>query len=53
MCTHNLCFEQKKEKISDFSTENSHFYSREKLHYVTWACLRNEFPERNRLWLHI
>ena len=40
-CTHNLCFEQKYENKQNFSTENCHFYSREKLHYITWACFRN------------
>ena len=42
MCTHNLCFEQKSEESHNFSSENDHFYSREKLQYITRACLRNE-----------
>ena len=40
-CTHNQCFEQKKEKHHNFSFENDLFYSREKLQYITWACFRN------------
>ena len=39
--TRNLCFEQKKENNQDFSTENSHFYNRENLHYITLAFFRN------------
>ena len=39
-CTHNLCFEQKSEKVKN-STENCHFYSREKSLYIAWACFRN------------
>ena len=32
-------FEQKKEeKHHNFSTENYHFYSQEKLQYIIWAC---------------
>ena len=38
-CTHNLCFEQKYEKYYNFSSENYHFYSREILLYIAWACL--------------
>ena len=41
MCTHNLCFEQKYENSLKNSTENCHFYSREKSLYITWACFRN------------
>ena len=33
--THNLCFEQKYENKHTFSTENGHFYSREKSLYIT------------------
>ena len=40
-CTHNLCFEQKYENNQNISTENCHFYSREKSLYVAWACFRN------------
>ena len=45
-CTHNICFEQKYENSQKFSTENCqtencHFYSREKLLYIVWACFRN------------
>ena len=32
-CTHNLCFEKKIRKISNFSSENNHFCSREILQY--------------------
>ena len=42
-CTHDLCFEQKKRKYCNFSFENNHFYSREILLYIVWACYRNEF----------
>ena len=31
MCTHKLCFEQKYENNQKISTENCHFYSREKI----------------------
>ena len=41
MCTHDLCFEQKVEKYHNFSFENNHFYSREILQYIVWACFRN------------
>ena len=41
MCTHNICFEQKYENSHKNSTEICHFYSREKLQYITWACYRN------------
>ena len=41
-CTHNLCFEQKYEKNKKNSTENCHFYSREILLYIAWACMRND-----------
>ena len=41
MCTHNLCFEQKKKKCHIFSSENYHFYSREILQYIAQICLRN------------
>ena len=42
MCTHNQCFRAKKEKYYNFSSENEHFYSREILLYIAWACLRND-----------
>ena len=29
-------------KVKTNSTENCHFYSREKLLYIAWACFRNE-----------
>ena len=35
---HNLCFDQKYENNKKNSTENFHFYSREKLLYVAWGC---------------
>ena len=36
-------FEQIRGKYHNFSSENFHFYSHEKkLHYITWACFRNE-----------
>ena len=43
MCTHNQCFRAKKEKNTyyNFSSENEHFYSREILLYIAWACLCN------------
>ena len=41
MCIHDLCFEQKKEKYHNFSSENYHFYSCEILHYIVWECYRN------------
>ena len=34
-------FEQKYENSQENSTENCHFYSREKSLYVAWACFRN------------
>ena len=37
----SLCSEQKLEKYYNFSSENYHFYSREILQYITWACLSN------------
>ena len=40
-CTHNICFEQKYENSKNNSTENCHFYSREKSLYIAWACFRN------------
>ena len=33
-----------KRKYLNFLSENYHFYSREKLQYITWACFRNELP---------
>ena len=41
MCTHDLCFEQKKEKYPNFSSENYYFYSCEKSQYIARACKRN------------
>ena len=42
-CIHNLCFEQKLEKYHNLSSENYHFYSREKSFlYIAWACYRND-----------
>ena len=35
-------FEQKYEKSQKNSTENCHFYSREKSLYVAWACFHND-----------
>ena len=43
MCTHNICFEQKYENSKKISTENCHFYSREKSLYIVWACFRNGY----------
>ena len=37
-----ICFEQKYENIQKNSTENCHFYSREKTLYIAWACFRYE-----------
>ena len=34
-------FRAKKEKYSNFLSENYFFYCREKLQYITWACFRN------------
>ena len=42
MCTHNQCFRANKEIYCNFSSENEHFYSREILLYIAWACLRND-----------
>ena len=42
MCTHNICFEQKYGNSQKYSTENCHFYSREKFLYIAWACFRND-----------
>ena len=40
-CNHNICFKQKyKKKNPKNSTENFHFYSREKSLYIAWACFR-------------
>ena len=38
---YNICFQQKYENSQNKSTENCHFYSREKSLYVAWACFRN------------
>ena len=35
-------FRAKIRKISTFLSENYYFYSREKLQYITRACLRND-----------
>ena len=48
MCTHNQCFEQKKEKDYNISPENYHFYSHEILLFITWACYRN--VEKDQLY---
>ena len=42
--THDLCFDKKIRKNVEFffSSENNHFYSREILLYIAWACLRND-----------
>ena len=41
--THNLCFRAKIRKTNhNFSSENYHFYSREKLQYISWARFHNE-----------
>ena len=45
MCTHNQCFRAKTEKCHNFSSENLHFYSREILLYIPWACLRNDMTK--------
>ena len=38
-----ICFEQKNENSKKKnSTENCHFYSREKSVYIAWACFRND-----------
>ena len=39
--TATICFEQQYENSQKISTENCHFYSREKLLYIAWACFRN------------
>ena len=38
---HNLRFEQKLENNHNFSPENNHFYIRENLQYIGYACFRN------------
>ena len=43
MCTQDLCFEQ--EKNHDFSSENYHFYSREKSQYIANMCYCNVLLE--------
>ena len=40
-CTHNLCFEQKQEKIYKKSTLNFQILQFQKNLYITWACFRN------------
>ena len=35
------CFEQKYENSKKKSTENCHFYRREKSQYIAWVCFRN------------
>ena len=40
--SHNIYFELKYENSKNKSTENCHFYSREILLYIAWACLRND-----------
>ena len=42
---HQLCSEQKYEKSQKEITENCHFYIREKLLYIAWACFRNVYPD--------
>ena len=39
-------------KILKKSSENEHFYSREILLYIAWACLRNDFMKMQRLLPH-
>ena len=39
-CTHNLCFEQKKEKYQNFFDENFNFYNLKKSLYIAWASFR-------------
>ena len=41
MCTHNLCFEQKKRKLSFLLAKKFHFNCREKSLYIAWTCFRN------------
>ena len=41
--------EQKYEKITFLASENYHFYSREILQYIAWACYRNVFTEHYKL----
>ena len=41
MCTHNQCFRAKKKNNNYFSAKKIHFYRRERLLYIPWACLRN------------
>ena len=36
----------KNKKIVKISTENCHFYSREKSLYVAWACFRNDYKKK-------
>ena len=50
-CTHNIFFEQKYDTVKKKSTENSHFYSCEKLLYIAWACFRND-RENKILMVH-
>ena len=45
MCTHDLCFRAKIRKYHKFSSENYHFYIREILQYIVWACFRNDYVD--------
>ena len=45
-------FEQKTRKMSHFSSENSSFYSREKLQYIAWACYRNGMQKAAIGWIN-
>ena len=45
MGTTSICFEQKYENSQKFSTENCHFYSREKSLYIAWACFHNDVSD--------
>ena len=38
-------FEQKYENSQKISTENCHFYSREKSLYIVWACFHNDVSD--------
>ena len=39
-------FSKNKENIKTNSSENEHFYSREILLYIAWACFRNVWTSK-------
>ena len=43
---------KRQEKIHIFSSENSSFYSPEKLQYITWVCYRNGMQIAAIAWIN-